>query len=190
MHTGMHGSEFLERLYPSKPQHRPLSSPERKVAVLHPVVFPALYLAAVKIAQPTHRRRVGSQPVCRDPFGPAIVLQRVLDERQSLRIAPLLPDIGLEDLAHLIHSTPQVMSLAIDLDVHLVEMPAPLRMPSQPVNPMAADTGSEHRTETVPPKPHLLMTYVDPTLLQKILVILQRQRKPNIQHYHKPDHLW
>ncbi len=36
---------------------------------------------------------------------------------------------GLEDLAFLIHCPPQVVHLAIDLHVHLIEAPPPLPFP-------------------------------------------------------------
>ena len=72
------GSEFLERLHLSKPQHRPLSSSECQVAVLHPVVLPSAHFTAIEIAQFTHRGRIGTQSV--GDYGPrsAVAIQCLL----------------------------------------------------------------------------------------------------------------
>ncbi len=78
-----YGGEFLERLHSSKPQHRPLSSSERQVAVFRPIVLPSAHLAAVEIAKLPHRRRVGSQPVGNDCLRPAVAVQRLLQKSQS-----------------------------------------------------------------------------------------------------------
>jgi hypothetical protein len=54
----MDGSEFLERLHLPEAEHGPLSSSERQMAVLGPIVHPAAHLTAVDIAEFAHRCRI------------------------------------------------------------------------------------------------------------------------------------
>jgi len=63
----------------------------------------------------------------------------------------------------------EVDHLAVELHVHLVEMPAPVPEPAHPRNSPAADVACEQRPEPVPPHPHRPMADVDPTLEQQIL---------------------
>lgn len=87
------------------------------------------------------------------------------------------------------NSPPEIMHLAVDLHVHLVEMPAPVRAFSHLAHPLFADFSREYGTETVPPQPHCLMTNIDATFRQKILDIAQRQRVTDIHHHDQADHL-
>ncbi len=127
---GVDGSEFMKRLHLSEPKHGSLSSSEGQVAVLGPAVEPATHVAAIEIAQIAHRRRVGPRPVGDDGFSPAVAFQRLLQEPHSRGFIPRFRDVALQNLALVIDRAPQIMSLAVDLDEHLVEMPAPLAEPA------------------------------------------------------------
>ena len=59
------------------------------------------------------------------------------------------------------------MRLAVDLHVHLVEMPPPLAEALHPADPLPADVSREHRTEAVPPEPHGLVADTDVALEQQ-----------------------
>ena len=48
--VGVDRGELLHALHLSEPEHRPLSSSERQVAVLHPVVGPAADLLLLGVA--------------------------------------------------------------------------------------------------------------------------------------------
>jgi hypothetical protein len=43
--------------------------------------------------------------------------------------------------------------------------------------------------ETVAPVPHGLVAEANPALEKQVLDVPQRQRKPNLHHDHKADHL-
>ena len=57
--AGMDGGELLKGFELPVAKHRPLSSPERQMGVLGPVVKPVTHDVPVKITQLAHRRRVG-----------------------------------------------------------------------------------------------------------------------------------
>ena len=61
--VGVDRSKFLQGLHAPKPEHRPLSSSERQVAVLHPIVGVPTDLLLVLVTQFHHRYMVGFQPV-------------------------------------------------------------------------------------------------------------------------------
>lgn len=58
------------------------------------------------------------------------------------------------------------MSLAVDIDEHLIQMPAP---PAGFHSRQAAlpDLGGEHRAEPMPPVPGRLVAYIDAMLMQR-----------------------
>jgi hypothetical protein len=66
---------------------------------------------------------------------------------------------------------------AIELHVHLLELPAPVAKCSHPTYTLPAYVGRKQRSEPVPPVPHGLMANVGTPLEQQILYIAQRQRK-------------
>ena len=80
----------------------------------------------------------------------------------------------------MIDRSPQVHHLAIELDVHLVEVPAPMAEPAHVGNALPADVPGEHRAEPVPPEAHRLVADVDATLEQQILDVAQRERIPHV----------
>ena len=45
----------------------------------------------------------------------------------------------------------------------------------------------KHRPESMPPKPHRFVAYVDATLVQHVLHIAKRQREPDVEHYRKAN---
>ncbi len=49
--------------------------------------------------------------------------------------------------------------------------------------------GCEQWTEPVPPQPNRFVAEVDSALEKQVIHIPQRQRKPDIHEYDKPDHL-
>jgi hypothetical protein len=51
------------------------------------------------------------------------------------------------------------------------------------------DLVGEHRTETVPPKPHCLVTDVGAPLEEQIFDLSQRQRIADVHHHREADHL-
>ena len=74
----------------------------------------------------------------------------------------------------MINCAPQVLSLAIDLHEHFIEVSAAVAKTAHPRNPLAPNFRSKHRHELAPPMPNRLVANVDPTLEQQILNIAQR----------------
>ena len=75
------GGEFLKRLHPEKPLHRPFSSSEGLVGILDPVGQPASGLLATGGANRLQRGAIGSQTVGDD--GAAAALSRVVVTKDS-----------------------------------------------------------------------------------------------------------
>ena len=74
----------------------------------------------------------------------------------------------LEHLTFVIYGAPKIARLTVDLDEHLVEVPAPLRIASMIVNSPFPDLRGEYRTEAVPSEPHCLMADINTALEQQI----------------------
>jgi hypothetical protein len=103
----------------------------------------------------------------------AVTLHRALQEFQRSPAIPALRRKDLKHLAFVINGTPQIMRLSIDPDEHLVQVPAPLRKRPMMKAPFP-DLRSKHRTETVPPEPHRLVTDVYAPLEEQIFDLPQR----------------
>ena len=73
----------------------------------------------------------------------------------------------------MIDRAPQVMHLAVDLHIDLIEMPPPVADPAHRIHPLPSNIACKHRPEPVPPEPHSLMTKVDAALKQQVLDIPQ-----------------
>jgi hypothetical protein len=156
-------------------------SSERQGAVLHSIVRPATDLLLVSFTQVFHRRFVGSKSVRRDLLGGSVALQRLFHENYYSCRVPGLRDGGLQRLALVIDGAPEVMHLAIDLHLNLVEMPPPVTKTPHHADPMPANVAGKHRAATIPPETHRLVANIDAALEEKILDIPQSQRKPDVR---------
>ena len=87
-----------------------------------------------------------------------------------------------------IYSDNAVMCLPVDVDQHLIEMPAPIR-PVAPVYPSPPDLAGAHRTEPVPPVLHRFMTDVDALFVEQVLDLPREEWESNLYHHGKPDDL-
>ena len=144
----MDRGELLERFHVPESQARPLPSLEGQVAAFHPIVLPAPPLAAVGIARIAHRRRAGPQSIRDDHLRSAGALQSFPHECQSPGFVTFPRVEGLHYLALVINRAPQVMRLAIDLHVHLVEVPAPLAEAPDPRHPLPTNITSVRNKST------------------------------------------
>src|SRR3954447_23974856 len=97
-----------------------------------------------------------------------MALERLLHEPERCGLVALLGHEALEDLTFVIDRTPQVAHLAVDLHVHLIEVPTPLTEPTHAAHPLSADVTCKQRTEPVPPVAHGLMADVDAALSQQV----------------------
>ena len=73
----------------------------------------------------------------------------------------------------MVDRAPEIHHLAVELHVHLVEVPAPLAKPTHPRHPLAPDVACQHRTKSVPPVPNGLVAYVDAALEQQVFNVPQ-----------------
>lgn len=92
-------------------------------------------------------------------------------------------------LVERLKSNERIDHLAVELPVHLVEMPLPVPKPAHPVEPLASNITCEHGSKPVPPEPHRLVAKVDAAFEQQILDVPQAQRELHVHHHHQPDHL-
>lgn len=134
------------------------------------------------------RGAVGPEPIRHDHFGAAVLAHCFLEELKRSPLVAGLRHEALEDLSLVINGSPEVVSLAVDLHEHLVEMPSPLARPHT-LDPTFPDLGCEHRAEAMPPEPDRLVADVDPTFVQQVFDIPKRQREADIHHHGKTDNL-
>lgn len=139
------------------------------MAVLSPVVEPLADLLVVFNPQLFERSPVGPKPIRHDGFRLAISLYGLAQKRQCCMAILALRDVGLEDLAFVIDSAPEVVGDTVDLHEHLVEVPLPLRPSAQPARALSPDLRGEHRPEPVPPVPDCFMAHLDTALVEKVL---------------------
>ena len=88
----------------------------------------------------------------------------------------------------MIDRPPQLDHIAIQLHVHLIELPPPVAEAPHATDPLPTYVGCEHRGEPVPPVPHPFMADVDAALEQQVLNIPEAEREAQIHHHHEADH--
>lgn len=98
-----------------------------------------------------------------------MTLQRLPHQGQGRRLVTGLGDVAFQHLAFMIDRSPQVDHLAVQLHVHLIQMPSPMAKAAHPAGTLLADIAGEHRPEPIPPQPHCLVADVDPPLEQQVL---------------------
>ncbi len=99
------------------------------MGILSPIVEPLTALLIGGIANYFHRRSVRPKPVSYDRSRSAVTYHGALQENQH---GPAIPTLYRENLEHLtvvIYRTPEIMRFTIDLDEHLVQVPAPSTSP-------------------------------------------------------------
>ena len=121
---------------------------------------------------PTHENP--DSPIGPDRLWRAMALKRLFHEGQRGGFVARPGDKAFEDLAFVIDRAPEVNHLAIELHVHLVEMPAPVSESAHPVDPLPPDVAGEERAKPPPPLPNYLMANVDTALEQEILDVSKR----------------
>ena len=152
------------------------------------VQMPARFLARL-ISNHLHCRPIGGTFVRYGNMRFTVSLHCFLEEFQRRSLVTLLRHIRFKDFALVIHRAPEVVSLASDFDEYLVQVPSPLRASPYRFRPALADLMGEVSTEAVDPKPDAFVADVDPTLLQEVFDIAQRQRESDIHHHAKLDDL-
>ena len=137
---------------------------EWQVAVLRAVIGIAADLLFVDVAKFRHCSLVRPQALGGDRLRRSVTLQGLLHETQRRSLVAGLRHVAFQHFPLMIDCTPKVGHLAIDPDVHLVEVPVPVPKTTHPAHALPPDVGREQRSEPVPPEPHCLMAKVDTAL--------------------------
>ena len=135
---GRDRTEFLERINPPQPLHRPLLSSQGAVGVLSSAVLPATELLAIGGAV---FRLSGHAP---------LALHGFLDEPERRSLIPFLADEGFQQFALVIDGAPLFPHLTIGSDVHFVQVPTPMRELAHVQDSLHADCASEYRAKPDP----------------------------------------
>ena len=88
----------------------------------------------------------------------------------------------------MIDSPPKIVSLAVDLHEHLIQMPTP-SAGFHARNTSFSYLRREQWTEPMPPKSHSFMADIDATFVEQIFHIAKGQRETNVHHNRQADDL-
>lgn len=103
-----------------------------------------------------------------------MALQHLLYEAKRRSFVAGPGDLALEDLGYVTDRPPELYHLAVELHVHLIEMPTPMAETSHPIDPRPADVTGEKRVEPLPPHARRLATDIYAALEQQVFQIAQR----------------
>jgi hypothetical protein len=121
--------------------------------------------------------------------GFAVALHHLLDELQRRRLIAGLAGEGFQHLALVIDGSPEVMHLAVDLHIDLVQVPSPVGVGSHAIDTLTPDFSGEHWAEAVPPEADRLVADIYAVLVEQVFHVTKRQRVFHIHHHHEADHL-
>ena len=113
---------------------------------------------------------------------------RFSDEFQGSFLVRGLGDEALQHLAFVIDGPPEVMSLAVDLHEHLIQMPPPVTS-AHALDAVPSDLAGEDRAEPVSPEPHRFVADIDAAFVEQVLDVPQRQREADVHHHGQSDDL-
>ena len=187
---GVNRGEFLQRSHAPEPHYGPLSSSERQVRVLGPVVEPAPRLTVIPAAEVLQGSTIGPKAIGNDHLRPTVPLHGFLEKSRCGLAVTSLRHEAFEHLTFMMNSPPEVTGHAVDPHEDLVEVPTPVPTGAHAVNALASDFSREHRPEPVPPKSHCLMADLDPALMQQVFDVPQQKREADIKHHREADDLW
>ena len=88
-------------------------------------------------------------------------------------LSPSIGDAAIQHLAFVIDSAPYVMLDAIDLRVHLIQVPFPLGVLALESGALRSDLSGEDWTKAVGPNSHALMADIDTASMMKVFDISQ-----------------
>jgi hypothetical protein len=103
-------------------------------------------------------------------------------EAQRRFAIPSLGNLAFQDFSVVIQSRPKVGRFAVDLHENQLQMPRPVRIRAHPADPVSSDLSSKHLAKSILPEPNRFTADFDTALMQKILQIPPRERKPNIEY--------
>ena len=89
---------------------------------------------------------------------------------------------SIKDSAFVVDSAPEVERLTFDLHEDLIEVPTPVVWTLMQSQLPLFELLRKQITKAVPPKPYCLVAHIDPTFMEQVLDLSQRQRIPNVRH--------
>ena len=159
------------------------------MGVLRAIVSQTTSFAIIPSAQILDSGVIGSQPIGDDALRPTMPPHRFPEEFQRGFSVAGLGHRAFENLALVIDGPPEVVRLAVDLHLRLIEIPPPVAACAHPFHTFASDLGGKHRAEPVPSEPHRLVADVDATFVEQVLDLAERQGEPDVHHDRQADDL-
>ena len=133
--------------------------------ILRAIVEPATGFATVSKSQVLKGSSVGPKLVCHQNMRATMPLHRFPEEFQRGFSIPALGDKGFQDFGFVIDGPPERVGDTVDLYENLIQMPPPVGQGPHSLHPFAPDLGGEHRSKSVPPEAHRLMSDLDAALM-------------------------
>lgn len=116
----VNSGEFLQAFHLPKPQHRPFSSSKRLVRILASIVPLAAGFLLLRIAYDFHGSTVGSKFVRHDEMWAPIAFHCFPEEFQRGFAISALRNKGFQNFTLMIHGTPKIVRLTVDLHENFV----------------------------------------------------------------------
>ena len=139
----MDRSKFLWGLCTPEFCHRTLSSAERLMGVLGPIIEPAAGFMVLLDGVYSHSSPIRSKAIRNNLLRVPVSLHHSPQESECGLSIPFLCDIRFQDFTLMIDSSPKVSGFAIYSHEYLVQMPSPLRNFLHRLRPILSDFGSE-----------------------------------------------
>lgn len=156
--------------------------------ILRAIVEPATDLLAIGGSDFLQRCAEGTQSASYDRFGSAVLTHCFPEEFQCYPFVAALGNEAFENLAFVIHGSPEIVLFAINLHKGFAQMPTPTTR-FHALDPSFPDHSREHRAEPKPPKSDGFIADVDASLVQQIFDVPQRRWKADVEHHSKADDL-
>src|SRR5580700_4145685 len=129
--------------------------------ILSPIVEPTADLVPLGCnTDILHCRRICPKPIGDDAARSPVFLHDPLEKFVRRSRVPPRGSNRFQDLALMVDCAPQIAELAVDLDEHLIQMPAPLRIAAHVRDASLTNLGGEHRAKPAPPEPNGLVADV------------------------------
>ena len=157
--------------------------------ILASIVQPTAGFLLLCIAYDFQGSTVGSKLVRHDDMRVSIAFHGFSEEFQRCFAISALRNKGFQNFTFMIHSTPKIVRLAVDLHENFVQVPLPIGMGALLLDAFSADLGGEQRAEPIPPKADRFVANVDAALVQQVFDISKRKWKSDVHHYRQANDL-
>jgi hypothetical protein len=172
----MHRGELLQLLHAAQAKHGALASSERLARILRAAVRPSVHAyLPERISDHVRDNTIGGQSVIHRPMRAVISLHQLFQEVQGDLAITLFGGNTFKHLALVIHGSPEIVGLAVDLQQDLVEMASPLRAASvrnRALPDLTANMGPKRVRQR-----RIVLADSDGTLSEKVLDVAQGPRR-------------